>query len=91
MKNRIGYIPAILFLIFAAGCAAQSSGETDDSSTAPPSVTPPVPPVDISGENNFRYAQTAKTPSGWSLTYDSAEPNEHVVLPSGWEVEVKYE
>lgn len=89
MKNWI-VCGLSLFLLFAAGCAAQS-GETDDSSTAPNPVTPPTPPVDISGENNFRYAQTMATPSGWSVTYDSAEANQHVVLPSGWEVEVKYE
>ena len=79
-----------IFLLLAVGCGPAAPEDSADIGDRAP-VTPPIPPVDISGENNFRFAQTAKTPSGWSLTYDSAEPNEHVVLPSGWEMEVKYE
>lgn len=52
---------------------------------------PPVAPVDQSGDNNFKYGQTAKSAGGWSVEYDSADPAEQVVLPSGWVVEVKYE
>ncbi|AGH96005.1 hypothetical protein [Pseudobdellovibrio exovorus] len=79
-------ILALVFAVYGTSCSP-AKDSTEENMTPPR----PVAPIDQSGDNNFKYAQTVVSENGWTVTYDSADAVEEVVLPDGWHVEVKYE
>ena len=83
MKARL-----VLLILTICSAACSPAKDSQEETAAPPR---PIAPIDPSGDNNFKYGETQTSASGWTVTYDSADPVEQVTTAEGWTIEVKHE